>query len=86
MIPHRMLSNEIGCNGLRERVTACRKRLRVNRVTHKQPNALNGASELFPEIVTEFQVSRRSSSEPARQELDENEAALLIEGQEVGIT
>ena len=32
MIPHRISSNEIFGNGLRERVTACRKRLRVNRV------------------------------------------------------
>ena len=32
MIPHRMLSYEISGNGLRERVTACRKRLRENRV------------------------------------------------------
>lgn len=90
MIPHRMLSNEIGCSGLRERVTACRKRLRENRVTHKQPNALNGASELSPEVVTEFQVSPRSSSEPARTELNENDASRLTgrltEGQEVGIT
>ena len=32
MIPHRIPSNEIFGNGLRERVTACRKRLRVNRI------------------------------------------------------
>jgi hypothetical protein len=31
MIPHRRPSNEIFGNDLRERVTACRKRLRVNR-------------------------------------------------------
>ena len=32
MIPHRIPSNEIFGNALRERVTACRKRLRVNRI------------------------------------------------------
>ena len=32
MIPHRIPSNEIFGNGLRERVTACRKRLRANRI------------------------------------------------------
>ena len=51
MIPHRMLSNEISGNGLRERVTACRKRLRVNRVTHHQSQALSGASEPPAEIA-----------------------------------
>jgi hypothetical protein len=90
MIPHRMLSNEIGSNGLRERVTACRKRLRVSRVTHKQPHALNEASELFPEVVPESQLRAGSHSEPARNELNENEASRLTgrstEGQEVGIT
>lgn len=59
MIPHRMLSNEINGHGLKERVTACRKRLRVNRVTHRAP-ALDGADELFPELepaISEFQSS-----------------------------
>ena len=78
MIPHRVLSNEIGSNGLKERVTACRKRLRVNRVTHKQPHALNEAIELFPE--------KGSQPDPARNVLSENEALRLTEGQEVGIT
>ena len=35
MIPHRMLTSEICGNGLKDRVTACRRRLRVNRVAHK---------------------------------------------------
>ena len=76
MIPHRMLSNEIGSNGLRERVTACRKRLRVNRSTHKQPYALNEARELFPEVV----LARD------RNELNERERLRVTEEQEVGIT
>lgn len=31
MIPHRLLSNELLVHGLKQRVTACRMRLRVNR-------------------------------------------------------
>jgi hypothetical protein len=93
-----MLSNEISGNGLRERVTACRKRLRVNRVTQKQPQALNEASELFPEIVatvsefpnylTEIPATlpiRPSYSQAfERNELKDSE--VLTEGPEVGIT
>jgi hypothetical protein len=37
MISHRLLSNEVCGNGLRDRVTACRKRLRDNRVAQKAP-------------------------------------------------
>ena len=75
MIPHRMLSNEVGCTELRERVTACRKRLRVNRSTHKQPHSLNEARELFPELV------------PApERELNEREELRLTEEHEVAIT
>jgi hypothetical protein len=35
MIPHRMPSSEIFGNGLKQRVTACRRRLRVNRNLHR---------------------------------------------------
>jgi hypothetical protein len=35
MIPQRVLTAPIFGNGLRERVTACRRRLRVKRITHK---------------------------------------------------
>jgi hypothetical protein len=46
MIPHRMLSNDVAGSGLRDRVTACRKRLRENRVMLK---AHAGAEEIFSE-------------------------------------
>ncbi len=56
MIPHRMLSSELCGSGLKDRVIACRKRLRVNRVTHR--TLINDeAAELFPETapsVSEF--------------------------------
>ena len=35
MIPHEALSNEIFGNGLKDRITACRKRLRVSRATQR---------------------------------------------------
>ncbi|HEV7743678.1 MAG TPA: hypothetical protein VGO56_01660 [Pyrinomonadaceae bacterium] len=75
MIPQRLLSNEVAANGLRERVTACRKRLRENRVMLKT-HAAAAAEELFPEA--------RMHSSPATDV--ESEVLLQIEEQEVGIT
>ncbi|HEX9424901.1 MAG TPA: hypothetical protein VF899_16800 [Pyrinomonadaceae bacterium] len=47
MIPHRMQGNEICGNGLKGRVTACRRRLRVKRAAQRtQVN--DEAEELFP--------------------------------------
>lgn len=57
MIPHRMLTSEICGSGLKSRVIACRKRLRVNRATHKA-GMNDDAEELFPETapsVSEFE-------------------------------
>ena len=75
MIPHRMLSSEIYGSGLKDRVTACRKRLRVSRI---RPKALTHEEdeELFPQTTTIFSF----------ESCDESEASLLIEKQEVGIT
>lgn len=74
MIPHRMPGNEISDSGLKDRVTACRKRLRVNRATHK-PHTPNEADELFSETA------------PAQSgELEESGTLLLTGEQEVGIT
>ncbi len=95
MIPHRMLSSEICGNGLKSRVTACRKRLRVNRTTHK-PLVNNDSEELFSEttpFVSEFQdhsampasaVSVNYS--PAFAEPRDSETLLAVGEQEVGIT
>jgi hypothetical protein len=50
MIPQRMLTSELGGSGLKNRVIACRKRLRVNRVTHR--TLVNGeVAELFTETA-----------------------------------
>lgn len=78
MIPHRMLSNEIAGSGLRDRVTACRKRLRENRVMFKT-HAATAMEELFPE-------ARVNCSSTKDVERSEAAALLQIEEQEVGIT
>lgn len=78
MIPHRMLSNELTGSGLKDRVTACRKRLRENRVMLKT-HAAAAVEELFPEA--------RLNCSPAKdvERLDAG-TVLQIEEQEVGIT
>ncbi len=57
MIPHRMLSGEFSGSGLKERVAACRQRLRVSRGARRvQVN--DDGEELFPETapsVSDFQ-------------------------------
>lgn len=70
MIPHRMLADDIFENGLRDRVNACRKRLRANRrPPHKFPLG-NQVDEVFPEgtrVASEF--LDYSPEHPTRQEL-----------------
>jgi len=69
-----MLSSEIYGSGLKDRVTACRKRLRISRTRHK-PLAHDEDEELFPETTTIFSF----------ESCDDGEAILLVEKQEVGI-
>ena len=76
MIPQRMLSNEISGSELRNRVTACRKRLRESRVMLKA-HANTRAKELFPEAAS----SLIPLHDQAGDELGEQ-----IAKQEVGIT
>jgi hypothetical protein len=99
MIPHRILSNEISGSGLRDRVTACRKRLRLSRVTHRAI-ALDHADELFPETarsVSEFHsYATEYAATPAStvrinysagyEDSEDGDTLLLIKEQEVGIT
>jgi hypothetical protein len=96
MIPQRVLTAPIFGNGLRERVTACRRRLRVKRVAHK---ANGGAQreELVPVAdSSEFPVAslamRQSelslNSSPALPDAatETLEPFGLVAEQEVGIT
>jgi len=77
MIPHRMLSNEISGSGLRERVSACRKRLRENRVM------LNSHT---PTVAEEFPEAPMNCAPLDGGERKDNVGSLRIEEQEVGIT
>ena len=96
MIPQRMLSSEICGNGLKNRVTACRKRLRLKRVTQRS-YVNNHSAELFPEAtpaVSDYldhttgtgSVSRDCCSPFAGAEPADTQTLLRVAEQEVGIT
>ncbi len=86
MIPHRIPSNEIFGNGLRGRVTACRKRLRVNRIRRAHED--NQPDEPFGETkVAASKFSDYSENLPAVREflvLRDGETSERFDGQEVG--
>jgi len=100
MIPQRLPVSEICGNGLKDRVTACRKRLRVNRVAQRS-HGNNGAGELISETtssVLDFQgyagnypvtasVIRLNygAAFPGGED-GESETLQLVGEQEVGIT
>jgi hypothetical protein len=100
MIPQRLPGSEICGNGLKDRVTACRKRLRVNRVAQRS-HGNNGAEELIPETtssVLDFQgyagnypvtasvIRMNYGAAFAAVEDGESETLQLVGEQEVGIT
>ena len=100
MIPQRLPGSEICGNGLKDRVTACRKRLRVNRVAQRS-HGNNGAEELIPETsssvvdfpgyagnypVTASVIRMNYGSAFAAGEDRESETLQLVGEQEVGIT
>jgi hypothetical protein len=102
MIPHRILSNQVFANGLKGRVSACRKRLRFNRPTRKAEASLRVGNELeqvFPEralpvndILDEYPAERESLSHlecsAAFVETETSHSQMLppVEEQGVGIT
>jgi hypothetical protein len=67
MIPQRMLGNEISHSGVRNRVTACRKRLRENRVM--KAVAAADSEELFSEDARISQRTTEGATEPVRPEV-----------------
>ena len=80
MIPQRMFPSEFSQGGLKDRVTACRKRLRENRVMLRSPASGN--------IESLFSVAT-SSGERSPLEFESQqpqETPVLLEEQEVGIT
>jgi hypothetical protein len=99
MIPHRTLSSEICGNGLRNRVTACRKGLRVTRIMHKshlhnQPEELFSETEISPCEFLEDRPAMRESlvridCSPEFElsaESGADETLVCVGEQEVGIT
>jgi hypothetical protein len=98
MIPHRMPSNEIFANDLKDRVTACRKRLRLNRIHRIHFD--NQVGELF--CATRIEASKfcaRSEDDSllreslvhvldgeTSQRANEHNEHNKHNGQEVGIT
>ena len=89
MIPHPMLSNEIFTNDLKQRVTACRRRVRLSRI-HKV-HFDNQVGELFPTAPmgphtrighSEDDCSMRDSFV----DLQKAETLQGVDGQEVVIT
>ena len=61
MTPQRLVDDEISNNGLRDRITACRKRLRESRVMSRV-NANGDIEEVFPEDPTSSSRARGVSA------------------------
>jgi len=89
MIPHRMPSNEIFGSGLKQRVTACRKRVRVNRNMHRvrsREELIVFTSETVASFPGEYPPVRESlSGGTDAAEFRDPDAWQRVE-QEVGIT
>jgi hypothetical protein len=80
-----MLSNEIADNGVKDRVTACRKRIREKRVMFKaQANV--GIKEVFPEAQPSLSESSNRPTATVQTNRSFFELAEQTEEQEVGIT
>lgn len=93
-----MPSNEIFANegGLKDRVTACRKRLRLNRIHRVHED--NQPEEVFQKIAMEASEFRAYSGDSAaamresplegleRLHARNGDTAQPVDGQEVGIT
>jgi hypothetical protein len=77
MIPQRMLGNEFSNSGVRNRVTACRKRLRENRVMVKA-HAVADIEELFSEDAASMGQVTELGADGAR--------SSALSEQEVGMT
>ena len=79
MIPQRMFPSEFSQGGLKDRVTACRKRLRENRVMLRSPASGNMESVFSVGTSRERSPLEFESQQP-------QETGELLEEQEVGIT
>ncbi len=95
MIPHSLLGHDLLGSGVRNRVTACRRRLRVNRVNDRAQVRvqLDELSSPDPHSTSEFPqdfvVMRQSTENPgcSATEIEPAEQPVFPVGtQEVGIT
>lgn len=89
MIPQRTLRNELAGNELRNRVTACRKRLRTNRFVQKSCTNREGPEATFPDAesaMRESFLSANSNSAALGDNGDRAELSLAVETRGVGIT
>jgi hypothetical protein len=94
MIPQRTLRSDFAGDGVRERVTACRKRLRVNRFTHKQANSELDEDSYAPKATFLDDESTMRESLPSTDLSSaapdggngRHEMLLTLRAQEVGIT
>lgn len=66
MIPQRMPGNEFSHSGVRNRVTACRKRLREHRVVVRTI-AVGGVEELFAEDAQSLSSIPETNAEDIRE-------------------
>jgi hypothetical protein len=85
MIPHRMFPSEFSNSGLKDRVTACRKRLRESRLMLRAPTSAGFESLFWRSTDATSLLARRNR---CGLEIDgvQDETLILIEEQEVGIT
>lgn len=84
MIPHRMFPSEFSNSGLKDRVTACRKRLRESRVMLRAPTS--GLESMLSQSTDAMSsLARRNSFHPGVDGV-QDETLILIEEQEVRIT
>ncbi len=89
MIPHRVLSNEFFGTGLKQRVTACRKRLRTSRHQHRQQSNAGGStfdSEISVSFPAEYIDVRESLIGSLEGSEHQQQEAWIRPDQEVGIT
>jgi len=95
MIPQRRLRNDLTGSELRERITACRKRLRSNRSTQRpavgcdfdQGSRSHGVTFLDDEAAMRESFASSDLSSPALDSANEtHETLLAMRTQEVGIT
>lgn len=82
MIPHRMFPSEFSNSGLRDRVTACRKRLRENRVMLRVPAAAGVEALFSPSAGGRSTLTGRNGSRIEAQVSQHREE--ISEEQEVG--